>query len=163
MAKILTRSLKVCFFRFWLKNRYHFLNRQQWIFWKSDYYYYYLWYSYMLYLVHYPKDCSDLKYKRSKSGVYRISPDNVKPFKVYCDMETDGGSWTVSIIQCSGLFLLCVYICVNVWNPNIKRGLNSDPIIRFSHAIFMCLSKVYTWIYIGIGHGVLCSLIWDEI
>ena len=46
-----------------------------------------------------PKDCSDLKYKHSKSGVYRIDPDNVKSFKVYCDMDTDGGSWTVSILH----------------------------------------------------------------
>ena len=24
---------------------------------------------------------------------------NVKPFKVYCDMDTDEGSWTVSILN----------------------------------------------------------------
>ena len=112
------------------------------------------------YLVHYPKDCSDLKYKRSKSGVYRIYPDNVKSFKVYCDMETDGGSWTVIIIQS---FLLFVYICINVGNPIIK--MCSDPIIRFNQVIFMCLSKAYTWIYIGIGHSVfmLTDLRWDVV
>ena len=33
------------------------------------------------YLVLHPKGCSDLKNKHSKSGVYRIYPDNVKPFK----------------------------------------------------------------------------------
>jgi hypothetical protein len=32
-----------------------------------------------------------------KSGVYKIYPDNIKPFNVYCDMQTDGGSWMVSI------------------------------------------------------------------
>ena len=51
------------------------------------------------YLVLHPRDCSDLKYKYFKSGVYRIYPDNVKSFKVYCDMDTDGGSWTVSILS----------------------------------------------------------------
>ena len=43
-----------------------------------------------------PKDCSDLKHKHKKSGVYKIYPDNIKPFNVYCDMKTDGGSWMVS-------------------------------------------------------------------
>jgi len=38
-----------------------------------------------------------LKRKHKKSGVYKIYPDNIKPFKVYCDMKTDGGSWMVSI------------------------------------------------------------------
>ena len=51
------------------------------------------------YLVLHLKDCSDLKNKHSKSGVYRIYPDKVKSFKVYCDMDTDGGSWTVGILN----------------------------------------------------------------
>ena len=33
--QILTPSLELCFFRFWPKDRHLFLNRQQWIFWKS--------------------------------------------------------------------------------------------------------------------------------
>ena len=74
------------------------------------------------YLVHYPKDYSDLKYQRSKSGVYRIYPDKVKPFKVYCDMETDGGSWTVSITQSSGL-CYCVFISVLMLANQLSRGV----------------------------------------
>ncbi|CAC5400061.1 unnamed protein product [Mytilus coruscus] len=44
-----------------------------------------------------PKDCSGLDKKVHTSGVYKIFPDSGSGFKVYCDMDTDGGYWTVSI------------------------------------------------------------------
>jgi hypothetical protein len=31
-----------------------------------------------------------------KSGVYKIYPKNTSGFKVYCEMEKNGGGWTVS-------------------------------------------------------------------
>lgn len=48
-----------------------------------------------------PLDCDDI-YRRdnkSNSGVYKIYPGGpTTPLHVYCDMKTDGGRWTVSII-----------------------------------------------------------------
>jgi hypothetical protein len=74
-------------------------------------------FTYILYayLVLHPKDCSDLKYLDSKSGVYRIYPDNAKPFKVYCDMDTDGGSWMASI-------MLNHFKCIVIWTLMEDHG-----------------------------------------
>ena len=44
-----------------------------------------------------PKDCQEVKDRGNvASGQYMISPqDDEPPFRVYCDLDTDGGGWTV--------------------------------------------------------------------
>ncbi|CAM4741894.1 unnamed protein product [Rotaria magnacalcarata] len=53
-------------------------------------------------LSEYPEDCADIYLKHHsihgvspRTGVYEIWPRQGKPIKVLCDMNTDGGGWTV--------------------------------------------------------------------
>lgn len=51
-----------------------------------------------------PVDCADiLQMGYNKSGIYEIRPNNRltegRPLRVYCDMDTNEGGWTVSFFN----------------------------------------------------------------
>lgn len=51
-----------------------------------------------------PVDCADVFHMgHNKSGIYEIWPmsrlTEGKPLNVYCDMDTNGGGWTVSFVN----------------------------------------------------------------
>ena len=42
------------------------------------------------------KNCADLyKSGARRDGVYTVNPDGLRSFQVRCDMQTDGGGWTI--------------------------------------------------------------------
>ena len=72
-----------------------------------------------------PLDCHDI-YKANNwatSGVYTIYPvDDDTPVKVYCDMDTDGGKWTVRILY---YLTGCLYLYFTaMWSYIMQKRLS---------------------------------------
>lgn len=74
-----------------------------------------------------PGDCDDI-YRHDNttpSGVYAIYPGGpAAPLQVYCDMETDGGRWTVSTRRYVHALLLSLLIITPAFK--LKRDQESD-------------------------------------
>uniref|UniRef100_A0AAY4BFC1 Fibrinogen C-terminal domain-containing protein n=1 Tax=Denticeps clupeoides TaxID=299321 RepID=A0AAY4BFC1_9TELE len=88
-----------------------------------------------------PLDCSDIHNHDSTkpSGVYSIYPGGpISPLQVYCDMETDGGGWTVFQKRLDG--------SVNFYRPwdHYKKGfgnVNGEFWLGLDNIVLLTLRK----------------------
>ena len=91
------------------------------------------------------QDCSDVEAKGLvNSGMYTVQPvDSGEPIEVYCDMETDGGNWTVCITgsQCS--------LDITSWTM-----FNASPCIRAPRVACGCFfNRFLAWL---VGEALYC-------
>jgi len=61
-----------------------------------------------------PSDCGELDKATCKSGVYKIYPKNTSGFEVYCEMEKNGGGWTVSDV--------ILFVEINRWQEIVMQN-----------------------------------------
>ncbi|XP_062400289.1 microfibril-associated glycoprotein 4-like [Sardina pilchardus] len=88
-----------------------------------------------------PLDCADIHHHDSSkpSGVYSIFPGGpISPLQVYCDMETDGGGWTVFQKRMDG--------SVNFYRSwdHYKKGfgdLTSEYWLGLDHIVLLTMRK----------------------
>jgi hypothetical protein len=102
---------------------------------------------------HAPRDCSAvLKQGQTKSGVYRIYPFSTgcRSVRVYCDMETAGGGWTVRSLSFSSSLSPSLHLSLSPCTKLCKFIFSS----RFQMLLFQCVLRHIHIIYGG-GGGVV--------
>lgn len=82
------------------------------------------------------RDCLALHFAGYTSdGIYTIKPDNQSPFRVYCDMTTNNGGWTVIQRRTDGstdFFLGKQDYKTGFGNPNGEYWLGNEKIHRLT-------------------------------
>ncbi|CAG2231535.1 FCN [Mytilus edulis] len=82
------------------------------------------------------RDCSDLDRKNIRSGVYKIFPESRAGFNVYCDMETDGGGWTMEnvLFLVDAWFLFVDNERISCFGFTHKNSLGDALVFHNKHA-----------------------------
>lgn len=91
-----------------------------------------------------PTDCSALDKRVHKNGVYKIYPENGSMFRVYCDMVTDGGNWTVNINNLSFLSIFHHNYNIVITSERTDKRFNNRIILgvlQWDHNIYTALLK----------------------
>jgi len=93
-----------------------------------------------------PHDCSEILDSGERSnGVYTVYLGcRLRPVKVYCDMSTDGGGWTVCIIAFSyGNTFMSYVDCVSKKDTTQPPTIISTIIARFQLFLVQILLNIY--------------------
>ncbi|XP_072176351.1 ficolin-1-like isoform X2 [Diadema setosum] len=85
----------------------------------------------------FPRDCSEIDQSQSRaSGLYEVRPAGGNPsFQVYCDMDTDGGNWTVFQRRSDGTVLFSrgwIDYKTGFGNPASEHWLGNDKIYQMT-------------------------------
>uniref|UniRef100_A0ABM0MXI0 Fibrinogen-like protein A-like n=1 Tax=Saccoglossus kowalevskii TaxID=10224 RepID=A0ABM0MXI0_SACKO len=87
-----------------------------------------------------PRDCYDILHtspETRESGSYTVQPDDDdEPFRVFCDMQTDSGGWTVFQRRMDGsldFFRNWHHYASGFGNVNSEFWLGNDKLYRLTH------------------------------